>query len=132
MTICYVANYFEYFVVALSSGIIEVYRIEDEDELTFVDSINRSTDLFSISNLIWDPINRTLISKCVGKSSFDVYSITNSGGLTRRDEQIKTRESEAPILEAKVFAIRLNQLLVYNSQKDQETFYTFTFYIFST
>ena len=125
MTICYVANYYEYLVVALSSNIIEVYRIEDEDELIFVDSINRSTDLFSISNLIWDPINRILMSKCVGKSLFDVYSITNSGGLTRRDEQIKTRESEAHILEAKVFAIRLNQLLVYNSQNNQEAFYIF-------
>lgn len=121
MISCYVSNFdFSYLVVALSNGTIEVYRLEDQDKLISVASNPPVSSPIPgvISNLIWDPINEILMSKYVGKSVLEVWSLTGSGGLSRSNDQIK--DQNGSFKEAKVFAIRLSNLFVYNSEKNFE------------
>lgn len=123
MAICHVAEYFEYVVFALANRTFAVYRIEDEDDLIFVIHIPIQTNLLfdRISNLIWDPNNKFLISKYFGESLLDIWTLTHAGGLTRRNEPLTHQSETDALLEAKVFSFCLNRLIAFNSKKGQET-----------
>lgn len=121
MAICHVATY-SYLIVSLSNCIITVFRIEEKDELIHVVSNPHTniSNVSTVSTLLWCPSNKYLLLKNSGEPSFRVWNVTNSGGLILLNHVINQQSDENSLLEAKAFALRNGQLLVFNSQKDNE------------
>ena len=123
MTTCHMTTY-SYLIVGITSSTLAVYRIEGNDDLIFVVSISSTNDSNSnnFSNLLWHPLNEILLSKYTEEAAFRVWTLTTSGGLIKQNNLIKLQSKDDLLLEANVLSLRNNQLLAFNSNKDQEAF----------
>ena len=121
MTTCHMTTY-SYLIVGITSSTLAVYRIEGNDDLIFVVCSTNDSNSNNFSNLLWHPLNELLLSKYTEEAAFRVWTLTTSGGLIKHNNLIKLQREDDLLLEANVLSLQNNQLLAFNSNKDQEAF----------